>query len=83
MLSGQSSSILTKGYTTASSFSNANDYWTMTPSSNSSIAHYVLDNGYNGDYVYIGALGLRAVIVVNSNVTITGGNGTWSSPYEI
>ncbi len=83
MLSGQSSSILTKGYTTTSSYNNANTYWTMTPSSSSSLAWDVNDIGYsNGNYVNY-AYGLRAVIVVNSNVTITGGNGTWSSPYEI
>ena len=82
MLSSQSSSILTKGYTTTSSYNNANTYWTMTPSSSS--AWYVSDYGnVNDNFSVPSALGLRAVIVVNSNVTITGGNGTWSSPYEI
>ena len=83
MLSSQSSSILTKGYTTSSSFGNATDYWTMTPGTSSSYAWLVHNHGdgnYNG-VSYAG--GLRAVIVVNSNVTITSGNGTWSSPYEI
>ena len=82
VLSSQSSSILTKGYTTTSSYSNASDYWTMTLFS-SSDAWYV---GNLGD-VYIFSvkhtLGVRAVIVVNSDVTITGGNGTWSNPYQI
>ena len=84
MLSSQSSSILTKGYTTTSSYNNANTYWIMTPSRTSSYAWHVYDlgNSYSNNGVYI-AHGLRAVIVVNSNVTITGGNGTWSSPYEI
>ena len=80
MLSGQSSSILTKGYTTTSSYGNANDYWTMTPKTSSSDAWYV---GFGGGIGVSYAGGLRAVIVVNSNVTITRGNGTWSSPYEI
>ncbi len=83
MLSGQSSSILTKGYTTASSFGNANDYWTMTPGTSSSYAWYVSFAGVGVSDSVSDAYGLRAVIVVNSNVTITGGNGTWSSPYEI
>ena len=90
MLSSQSSSILTKGYTTASSYDNANGYWTMTPITSSSFAWGVNNNGsvsYGGIAIGGGSLyvsiGLRAVIVVNSNVTITKGNGTWSSPYEI
>ena len=83
MLSSQSSSILTKGYTTTSSDSNTNHYWTMTPSSPSSNAWGVDDSGFSNVSSVSGAIGLRAVIVVNSNVTITGGNGTWSSPYEI
>ena len=82
MLSGQSSSILTKGYTTASSYSNANTYWTMTPYSSSN-AWYVSSTGNAPDSSVTNASGLRAVIVVNSDVTITGGNGTWSNPYQI
>ena len=82
MLSGQSSSILTKGYTTASSDSNANTYWTMTPYS-SSYAWHVYSDG-SAYYISVtSTYGLRAVIVVNSDVTITGGNGTWSNPYQI
>ena len=83
MLSGQSSSILTKGYTTASSYSNANTYWTMTPYTSSSNAWYVNFDGLAYYDSVTLAYGLRAVIVVNSDVTITGGNGTWSNPYQI
>ena len=83
MLSGQSSSILTKGYTTTSSYNNANTYWTMTPYTSSSLAWRVVNTGLSNNSGVNYARGLRAVIVVNSNVTITGGNGTWSSPYEI
>ena len=82
MLSGQSSSILTKGYTTASSDSNANTYWTMTPYSSSN-AWRVSSHGFANNISVANARGLRAVIVVNSDVTITGGNGTWSNPYQI
>ena len=83
MLSGQSSSILTKGYTTASSYSNANTYWTMTPYTSSSNAWYVNFDGLAYYDSVTNARGLRAVIVVTADVTITGGNGTWSNPYQI
>ena len=83
MLSSQSSSIFTKGYTTTSRYNNANYYWTITPFPISSSAWCVsFDGRASGDDVS-SAGGLRAVIVVNSDVTIAGGNGTWSSPYEI
>ena len=84
MLSSQSSSILTKGYTTTSSYSNATTYWTMTSyTTNSSLAWYVNTSGYSYYSSVSFADGLRAVIVVNSDVTITSGNGTWSNPYQI
>ena len=83
MLSGQSSSILTKGYTTASSYSNANTYWTMTPYTSSSSAWRVDRSGSAVNNSVTRTGGLRAVIVVTADVTITGGNGTWSNPYQI
>ena len=83
MLSSQSSSILTNGYTTTSSYNNANWYWTMTPYTSSSYALNVHMSGFSNYYSVSDTRGLRAVIVVNSDVTITGGNGTWSSPYEL
>ena len=83
MLSSQSSSILTNGYNGTSSYNNAKSYWTMTPYTSSSSAWYVYSNGYADNYGVSNTNGLRAVIVVNSDVTITGGNGTWSNPYQI
>ena len=83
MLSGQSNSILTKGYTSTSSYNNATTYWTMTPYTSSSRAWSV---GHVGSASYTSvsfARGLRAVIVVTADVTITAGNGTWSNPYQI
>ena len=56
--------------------------WTMTPYSSSS-ARSVSNNGYANYSSVTGTRGLRAVINVNSDVTITGGNGTWSNPYQI
>ena len=57
-------------------------HWTMTPSSSSSA--WGVGNGGNANNNDVSDTGgLRAVINVNSNVTITGGNGTlgatWSS----
>ena len=83
MLSSQSSSILTKGYTTISISNNANWYWTMTPYTTSSFAWYVNSDGDASNTLVSHTPGLRAVIVVNSDVTITSGNGTWSNPYQI
>ena len=82
MLSGQSSSILTKGYS-ITDFNNNYRYWTMTSDA-------IIPNSWAVD----GPLGIqslvplnhgqiRPVIVIKSDVTITGGNGTWSNPYKI
>ena len=83
MLSSQSSSILTNGYQETSSYNNAYRYWTMTPYTSSSYAWFVSYSGNVRNYAVSGTAGLRAVIVVNSEVTITSGNGTWSNPYQI
>ena len=84
MLSRQSSSILTKGYTTTSSYNNASSYWTMTSYTGSSYAWNVYHIGTVYYFLVTNSTrGVRAVIVVNSDVTITGGNGTWSNPYQI
>ena len=83
MLSSQSSSILTNGYKDTSSYNNAYSYWTMTPYTSSSRAWYVNLYGSSNGLSVSSSIGLRAVIVVNSDVTITSGNGTWSNPYQI
>ena len=83
MLSSQSSSILTNGYKDTSSYNNAYSYWTMTPYTSSSSAWYVYEIGDANSNSVSNTYGLRAVIVVNSDVTITSGNGTWSNPYQI
>ena len=85
MLSSQSSSILTKGYTTTSSYNNAYWYWTMTPYTSSSYAWDVAKVGYafitsvSSAYAYA----LRPVIAINKDVEIIGGTGTFSNPYQI
>ena len=67
----------------SSSYLNIGQFqWTMTPY-DSSGAWGVDENGYSSRISVSFTYGLRAVIVVNSDVTITRGNGTWSSPYQI
>ena len=83
MLSSQSSSILTVEYTKTSSSSNAVSYWIMTSYANRSKALDISNGGSVHNNEVTTTYGLRPVLVVNSDVTITGGNGTWSSPYEI
>ena len=85
MLSSQSSSILTKGYTTPSNFENANGYWTMTPHQHisASASWYVEWTGHADSGGVSGVRGLRPVIVIKSDVEIISGTGTFSNPYVI
>ncbi len=83
MLSGQSSSVLTKGYTTTSNFNNISTYWTMTPDTTSSSAWAVAYDGNAFKNGVSSIYSIRPVIVVTADITITKGNGTWSNPYEI
>ena len=83
MLSGQSSSILTNGYTATSHYGNATYYWTMTPSISSYATWCVINRGIAYNCSVNEVYALRPVIVIKSNVNIISGNGTWSSPYEI
>src|SRR5574344_1507711 len=83
MLSSQSLTILNKNNTVTNSYSNAAYYWAMTPNRISSAGWDVSYCGKaNSNDVGI-TYGLRPVIVVNSSVTITSGNGTPQSPYQI
>ena len=83
MLSSQSSSILTKGYQNTSSYSNATTYWTMTPHTSSSSAWLVDNNGKADRNSVPFSNGVRAVIVINKDVEIISGTGTFSNPYVI
>ena len=84
MLSGQSSTILTKNYTTTSSENNTQHYWTLTKYVEAAWAWNVYSIGYTS---YINgsnkAYAVRPVIVVDSTLPINGGTGTWNNPYEI
>ena len=87
ILSSQSSSILTNEYTTSSHWANAHSYWGMTLGPTISSAWIVDSSGKSGyfdDYLMSNPeSALRPVIVIKSDVSITGGNGIWSNPYQI
>ena len=84
MLSSQSSSILTNGYTTTNSFwNNTYWYWTLTPYPKNSNVWCIYSAGGANDYSNSFTYGLRPVIVIKSDVEITGGTGTFSNPYQI
>lgn len=86
IMSGQSLSMITSNYKTMNDISNrysrTNRYWTLTPYG----ASDAWDVGYYGDAGYHGvayAGGLRPVIVISSDATITSGNGTLTAPFEV
>ena len=83
MLSSQSSSILTKGYTIASNYNNASSYWVMNNNTISGLIWYSYNVGSSSLTRRTETYGLRPVIVIRSDVNIISGNGTWSNPYEI
>ena len=63
-------------------YSRTNRYWALTP--------YDASTAWRVDYYGIasyadvaGARGLRPVIVISSDATITSGNGTLTSQYEV
>ncbi len=82
MLSGQSETILSKNHTVANDYNNAQYYWTATPYSASN-AWYVSSVDRANSTSLSSARGLRPVINISSEITITGGNGTPNSPYQI
>ena len=82
MLSGQSETILSKNHTVSNSTDNTHTYWTATPSS-ASYAWHVYAIGYTSTSSVSRAYWLRPVINISSEITITGGNGTPNSPYQI
>ena len=82
MLSGQSETILSKNHTVSNSENNAEYYWTATPYSASG-AWRVSNGGPARNTSVTNASGVRPVIMISSDVTITSGNGTPNSPYQI
>ncbi len=83
MLSGQSETILSKNHTTSNSCNNAEYYLTSTLYSESFV--WVVTSGdldaYNGFISTTYAV--RPVIMIEPDVQITSGNGTFNSPYTI
>lgn len=83
MLANQSSTMLTKNYTTTGISKNVTHYWTMNKCESSAHIWEVRNSGYVAGYGLTSTRGVRPVIVVRSDLNINGGNGTWISPYEI
>jgi len=92
MLSGESASVLTKKYTQRGNSANTYSYWTMNKSVGTTNAwvSQTLDNNNSGpggwaNYfpVNYSKLGIKPVIVVGTNTTVTSGNGTLQKPYMI
>lgn len=91
MLSGQSETILSKNHTVANNISNAVSYWTSTqenpfmtsPFYQPTNSWYVNDEGYGFTSGVSTTFGVRPVIMISPSVTITSGEGTPNSPYQI
>ena len=66
----------------ANSYLNIKDYWWLGNRSSSSGVRPVDSNGYLGSNLVSSALGVRAVIKI-SDITITGGDGTLASNYQV
>ena len=61
-------------------------YWTMSPRSNGSRSTSLENVNVSGDFHYSSANnsgGVRPVVTLSSNIQITGGDGTSSSPYQL
>jgi len=86
MMSGQSLSMLTNGYDTTVDVTSRSDntefYWTLTPYDTSD-AWYVTSYGHARYTAVTYMYGLRPVIVISSDATITSGNGTLTAPFEV
>ena len=82
MLSGQSETILSKNHTVINSDNNSQSYWTIN-SYDASSTWGIYSNGFSNDYSASTLFAIRPVINVSSEITITGGNGTPNSPYQI
>ena len=96
MLSGSSGGIFDGSYnyqkpTSNSYMTTGNNFWTMTPAGGynpfgdtswNALVLTVLTSGYFDDYNAYGVFGLRPVINIRSDVTVTG-DGTMENPYQI
>ena len=59
--------------------------WTLTPtSSNSGIAFYVHSTGYVSSNIFVNSdYGIRPAAFMKSNISITSGDGSTTSPYQL
>ena len=82
MLSGQSETILSRNHTTSNYFANAQNYWTSTLYSASSVWN-VKQNGVAQKDGAPNTYAVRPVVMISPDVEILGGNGTFNSPFQI
>ena len=80
ILASQSSTLLTKNYTTSASADNTSKYWTMTKFNTGGVV-YISSGGYGNETA--GEYAIRPVITVKNNLNIISGTGTWNNPYKI
>ncbi len=83
MLSDQSSSMLTDNYNLTSSYNNIVGYWSIIPDARTAYIKFISSDGSARDITVDNLSAIRPVIVINSNVNIISGTGTWSNPYQI
>lgn len=84
MLATQTYNMLTKNGTTASSVENVAYYWTLHAYYNEA-SHVcgIMDTSQAASLYSMYEYAIRPVIVIKSDTSITSGNGTPSSPYQI
>ena len=85
ILSNQSGSISTKGYTIKKDRSNVNSYWTITRSKyeDDLYSWNILESNFANSELMSFNSSLRPVIVIKSDVEIIDGTGLFSNPYRI
>lgn len=83
MLSGQSETILSENHSVNNFYGRMQNYWTSTPSVNTSSAWYTSSLGGSGYTNVTSTRAIRPVIMIHPGVPITGGQGTPNEPYTL
>jgi len=83
ILSSNTSTILTNNYTEASSYNNPKTNLLMNKNKYSNMEWIILNSGSPSTWGAESQDTVRPVIVVKSELPISGGTGTWDNPYEI
>ena len=83
MLSGHSSTILTKNYTENISNNDKNVYWLFNKTGNNSTSWIVSGNGAAYKYDVATKFSIRPVIKIKNGLQISKGTGTYDNPLEL